>query len=165
MFISKVIECISSKVSPIGTLYKESQNGVKVYRYIDNSGKVKLSSFLPDGRPFKTITRQNIDDIHISSHRVLGKSHGHCTNVQNHQTGVLTKIRNIETQYDQFTPLSNKDLGVVKEYSLHSTKNGNSVGKLIYVEEFPTKGIKINAEYDSAGNIISRESNEFSILA
>ena len=165
MFISKIIGCISSKVSPIGTLYKESKNGIKVYRHIDNSGKVKLSSFLPDGRPFKTVTRQNINGVSVKARNILGKSRGHYTDVQNHQTGVLTSIKNVETQYDQFTTLSNKDLGVVKEYSLHSTKNGNSVGKLIYFEETPTRGLKINAEYDPAGNIISRETNEFSILA
>lgn len=165
MFISKIIGCISSKVSPIGTLYKESQNGIKVFRYIDNSGKVKLSSFLPDGRPFKTVTRQNIKGVSAKARNVLGKFRGHYTDVQNHQTGVLTSIKKVETQYNQFTTFSNKDLGVVKEYSLHSTKNGNSVGKLIYVEESPTKGIKIQADYDQAGNIISRETNEFSILA
>lgn len=165
MFVSKVIECISRKVSPIGNFYKESANGIKVYRYVDNSGKVKLSSFLPDGQPFKTIERENIDSFTISSKKIVGKTLGHNTSVRNHQSGVDTQIRRSKTHYDQFITNNGKDFGIASEYSVRSVKDGNTVGKLIYVEEHPKKGITINADYDMSGNIISRESNEFTIIA
>lgn len=160
MFISKLIERVS-----IGNLYAESKNGIKVYKYVGDSGIVKLSSFLPDGQPYKTITKQNLDGLSCIPKRYILSSQGHNTEVQNHQNGITTRIRNIKTQYESLTSSKTEPTGFEKEYSLHNTKDGNYIGKLIYIEEKPTKGIKINAEYDYAGNEISRETNEFSIIA
>ena len=165
MFISKVLGYVTSKISPVGELYAESKNGIKVYRHVAKSGKVKLSSFTPNGEPYKTITRQNIDSVTVGARRTIAKSQGHNTDVQNHQTGITTRIRKLVTQYTRIAQTNAENTSITREYSRHSVKDGNTVGKLVYVEETPRKGIRINADYDQAGNVISRESDEYYLIA
>ena len=172
MLIGKIVNRIASKINPIGELYKESKSGVKVFKHVNMYGQEKLSSFYPDGTPFKTIKRTLINDTFFVNSKEATTKIGHSTIVDNHKTGVHTAIKQLEIKYfrpsmsyfDDRIPVKMKKGDVIHRYSYCSNRGGKHVGKLVYVEEFPHAGMKINAEYDNFGNQLSYNLNKYNIL-
>lgn len=171
MLISKIMGAISSKKHPFGELYKESPNGIKIFKKVKNDGTVILSSF--DGeKPFKTITKHQVRGIAAGKQVITAETTGHETEVINHKTGMASIIKVLKKEFFEdaahlFDGHIRKNMvknDVIMEHSAYNTRNGKMAGKGHCFIDSPVYSLKRNVEFDNNGTLTGLEIHSFERL-